>query len=103
MSFSCGGFGLFILLIIAENNAPPAKLPAALNVPALSNPKNLRSNFSPGITKYIATTAYGKLTAASDIALPTITVYKSKWNGCIIRLNVYSLNHIFQACAFPVF
>ena len=80
-SFGSGGFGLFTLLIIAENNAPPAKLPAALNVPALSNPKNLRSSFSAGITKYIATIAYIKLVDASSIALPTNIVYISRWKG----------------------
>lgn len=73
LSLSCG-FGLFILLIIAENNAPPAKLPAALSVPALSNPKNLRNSFSAGITKYIATIAYIILSVARFIAVPTSIV-----------------------------
>lgn len=77
-SFSPFGLGLFSLLIIAEKTAPPAKLPAALNVPALSKPKNLRNNFSAGIRKYIAITAYTKLVVASSIAAPTNTVYSIK-------------------------
>ena len=71
-------FDLFNLLIAAENTAPPAKLPAALSVPALSNPKNLRISFSAGIKKPIATTAYMIFTSTSSIAPPTNIIYNSK-------------------------
>ena len=67
------------------------------------NPKNLRNSDSAGITKYIATTAYTMLSCAKFIAALTRTVYNNKCKGCINKLNTYSLNHISQACAVPVF
>ena len=54
----CGGLNnLLMPPIISAAPAGPANIPG---VPAFSNPKNLRINFSAGVINPIATTAYIK-------------------------------------------
>ena len=97
----CGGLNnLLMPPIISAAPAGPANIPG---VPAFSNPKNLRINFSAGVINPIATTAYIKFWLANSIAEPTNTIYNNKCNGWINKLNIYSLNHILNACAFESF
>ena len=51
----------------------------------------------------MATKLYNIFVLANSNAEDTSIVYNNKCNGCINKLNIYSLNHISKACALPSF
>ena len=90
-------------LNLLNTAAPPNNPAAAPNPPVVSPPipKNLRSNFSAGIKNAKNIIANIGFTVAISNDDPKNAEYINRWNGCINKLNKYSLNHELKACAFP--
>ena len=60
-------------------------------------------NFSAGTINVIATIPYIGFTKIKSIDEPTSKQYTNKWTTCRSELNIYSLSHIPNACAWPSF
>ena len=91
------------IFIAAAPPATPTNPPSAPAVDAFSNPKNFLNSFSAGVMNASAIIANIGFLAANSTAELTNIVYIIKWNGCNSALNMYSLIHISNACAFPSF